>query len=43
MIARINDDAYKLDLPSKYNVSAMFNVYDLSLFNAGDDLRTNQR
>ena len=36
----INDNAYKLDLP-EYNVSATFNVSDLSPFNAGDDLRTN--
>src|SRR3954465_12123719 len=38
---RINDNAYKLDLPGEYNVSATFNVADLSPFDAGVDLRTN--
>ena len=37
----INDNAYKLDLPSEYNVSATFNVIDFSHFDVGDDLRTN--
>ncbi|XP_060673390.1 uncharacterized protein LOC132803824 [Ziziphus jujuba] len=39
----INDNAYKLDLPGEYNVSATLNVADLSPFSAGDDfnLRTN--
>ena len=37
----INDNAYKLDLPSKYDVSATFNVTDLSPFEVGDDLRAN--
>ena len=41
VIERINDNAYKLDLPGEYNVSATFNVTDLSLFYAGDDLRAN--
>ncbi|GKV34692.1 hypothetical protein SLEP1_g43044 [Rubroshorea leprosula] len=41
VIARINDNAYKLELPSEYNVSATFNVSDLSPFDVGDDLRTN--
>ena len=38
---RINDNAYKLDLPGEYNVSATSNVSDLSPFDIGDDLRTN--
>lgn len=39
---RINDNAYRLDLPSEYNVSATFNVTDLSPFVVGDDdLRAN--
>ena len=41
VLKRINDNAYKLDLPSEYNISATFNVTDLSPFNVGDDLRTN--
>ena len=38
---RINDNAYKLDLPGEYNISATFNVSDLSPFDVSDDLRTN--
>ena len=38
---RINDNAYKLDLPGEYNISATFNVFDLSPFDVGDDSRTN--
>ena len=30
-----------MDLPGKYNISATFNVSDLSPFNVGDDSRTN--
>src|SRR3954469_9562906 len=41
VLERINDNAYKLDLPGEYDVSATFNVADLSPFDAGDDLRTN--
>ena len=43
VLERINDNAYKLDLPGEYNVSATFNVADLSPFAAGDDfdLRAN--
>ncbi|KAH9649300.1 hypothetical protein KPL70_025934 [Citrus sinensis] len=41
VLERINDNAYKLDLPGEYNVSATFNVSDLSSFDVGDDLRTN--
>ncbi|GKU99802.1 hypothetical protein SLEP1_g12593 [Rubroshorea leprosula] len=41
VIARINDNAYKLELPGEYNVSATFNVSDLSPFDVGHDLRTN--
>ena len=37
VLERINDNAYKLDFPSKYgNVSATFNVANLSLFDKGD-------
>ena len=38
---RINDNAYKLDLPGEYSVNATFNVSDLSPFDVGDDLSTN--
>ena len=41
VLERINDNAYKLDLPGEYTVSATFNVTDLSPFDAGDDLRAN--
>ena len=47
VLQHINNNAYKLELPSEYgNVSATFNVSDLSLFDVGDeddgaDLRTN--
>ncbi|KAL5555492.1 hypothetical protein UlMin_037728 [Ulmus minor] len=41
VVARINDNAYKLDLPGEYGVSVSFNVADLSPFDVGDDLRTN--
>ena len=41
VLVRINDNAYKLDLPSEYNISVTFNVSDLSPFNVGNDSRTN--
>jgi hypothetical protein len=41
VVERINDNAYKLDLPGEYGVSASFNVADLSSFDVGDDLRAN--
>uniref|UniRef100_A0A2N9GIU8 Uncharacterized protein n=1 Tax=Fagus sylvatica TaxID=28930 RepID=A0A2N9GIU8_FAGSY len=41
VVERINDNAYKLDFPCEYGVSASFNVADLSPFDVGDDLRTN--
>ena len=41
VLERINDNAYKLDLPSNYgNVSATFNIADLFLFDVGNS-RTN--
>ena len=42
MLAKINNNAYKLDLPIEYgNVSTTFNVSNLSLFDVGEDSRTN--
>ena len=41
ILERINDNAYKVDLPGKYGVSATFNVSDLTLFDVGDDSRSN--
>ena len=41
VITRINDNAYKLDLPGEYNISATFNVSDLTPFDVGDDSWTN--
>ena len=41
VIARINDNVYKLDLSGEYNVSATFNIFDLSPFDVGEDSRMN--
>ena len=41
VLERINDNAYKIDLPCEYGVSATFNVADLMLFNTDFDLRSN--
>ena len=41
VLARINDNAYKFDLLGEHNISATYNVSDLSPFDVGDDLRTN--
>ena len=37
----INDNSHKIDLLSEYNVSATFNVSDLSHFDVGSDSRMN--
>ncbi|XP_071918726.1 uncharacterized protein [Coffea arabica] len=44
VLERINDNAYKLEIPSEYGVHATFNVSDLSPFHADDefDLGTNR-
>jgi hypothetical protein len=41
ILERINDNAYKIDFPCEYGVSTTFNVSDLTLFDVGDDLRSN--
>jgi len=43
VLERINDNAYKIDLPGEYNVSSTSNVSDLFLFyvKGESDLRTN--
>lgn len=41
LIGRINDNAYKIDFPDKYNVGVIFNVFYLSSFDIGKDLITN--
>jgi hypothetical protein len=41
ILEKINDNAYKVDLPGEYNVSATFNVSNISPYDAGDDLRSN--
>jgi hypothetical protein len=41
VLARINNNAYKLDLPGEYNISATFNVSNLSPFDVGEHSRTN--
>jgi hypothetical protein len=41
VLARINNNSYKLDLLGQYNISATFNVSDLSPFDVSVDSRTN--
>jgi hypothetical protein len=41
ILDRINDNAYKVDFPGEYGVSATFNVSDLTIFDVGDDSRSN--
>ena len=41
VLERINDNAYKLGLSGEYNISATFNVSDLSPFDVGDHSRMN--
>ena len=41
VLEKINDTAYKLELLSDYNISATFNVSNLSPFDVGDNSRMN--
>ena len=41
VLERIGDNAYKLDLPGEFQVSATFNVSDLSHFDADLNSRMN--
>ena len=42
MLAKINDNAYKIDLPMDYRFSPTFNVFDLSSYFAPSDSRMTQ-
>ena len=37
VVPKVNDNAYKIDLPDEYGVSATLKVADLSPFDVGDD------
>jgi len=39
VLAKINDNAYKIDLLGAYNVSNTFNVSDFSLYDVDNKLR----
>jgi translation initiation factor IF-1 len=41
ILEKINDNAYKVDLPGEYKVSATFNVSDLSPFDVSEDSWSN--
>lgn len=41
VLERIKNKAYKLELPYEYNISATFNVSNLSPFDVGDNSRSN--
>ncbi|XP_052487953.1 uncharacterized protein LOC128041692 [Gossypium raimondii] len=41
VLEKVNDNSYKLDLPGEYNVSATFNISDLTPYDDSTDLRTN--
>uniref|UniRef100_A0A2N9HBM8 CCHC-type domain-containing protein n=1 Tax=Fagus sylvatica TaxID=28930 RepID=A0A2N9HBM8_FAGSY len=41
ILEKINNNAYKVDLPGEYKVSATFNVSDLSPFDVGEDSWSN--
>jgi len=39
VLVKINDNTYKIDLPGEYNVSAIFNVSNFSLYDTDNELR----
>ena len=41
VLKKVNDNAYKLDILSEYNVSATFNISNLSFSDVGDYSRLN--
>ena len=41
ILEKINDNAYKVDIPCEYKVSATFNISDLSPFDVGEDSWSN--
>jgi hypothetical protein len=41
ILERINDNAYKVDSLSEYSVSAIFNIFNISLFDVGYNSRLN--
>jgi hypothetical protein len=41
ILKRINDNVYKIDISNKYGISTNFDVFYLSLFDVGDDSRSN--
>jgi hypothetical protein len=41
ILERINYNAYKVDLPGDYGVNATFSVSDLTIFDVGDDSKSN--
>lgn len=41
VLKKINDNAYKIDPPNKYNISATFNAFGLSLFDVDTNSRAN--
>ena len=41
VLEKINDNAYKLDLPGRYQVSSTFNISNLFPFDVGADSRMN--
>ena len=43
VLERINNNAYKLDLPEEYRVSTTFNIFDLIPFVGGVDIEEEKK